>query len=343
MAQKLSTLDFLEKAKEWPILDVRSPGEFQRAHIPGAFSLPLFSDEERAKVGTIYKQQGKELAVEVGLEFVGPKLVQFVKFAKKKAVNGQILVHCWRGGMRSGSMAWLLETAGLKVYLLEGGYKQYRQQVLAELSNPIPLKVIGGKTGSGKTELLAVMAKVGYQVVDLEALAKHRGSAFGHFGLEPQPTSEHFENLLAHELRKLNHQEPIWVEDESRHIGKVFMDYAFYNQLRAAPVLFMDIPAEVRLPHLVKVYAGYPKELIQESLEKIRKRLGNNWFQSALEALANNDFTEVARITLNYYDKAYLYGVEQREEDKVVRVEVDTIEPEQQLVQIKKILDEVFN
>lgn len=147
MAEKLSTEEFLEKSKRVPILDVRSPGEYKRARIPGAFSLPLFSDEERAKVGTVYKQQGKDKAVEVGLEFVGPKLAQFVKFAKKKAVEGEILVHCWRGGMRSGSMAWLLETAGLKVSLLEGGYKQYRQYVLAEIAREWPLKVLGEKQG----------------------------------------------------------------------------------------------------------------------------------------------------------------------------------------------------
>lgn len=343
MAEKLSTEVFLEKSKRVPILDVRSPGEYKRARIPGAFSLPLFSDEERAKVGTVYKLQGKDKAVEVGLEFVGPKLAQFVKFAKKKAVEGEILVHCWRGGMRSGSMAWLLETAGLKVSLLEGGYKQYRQYVLAEIAREWPLKVLGGKTGSGKTELLALMKKEGYQVVDLEDLAKHRGSAFGHFGLEQQPTSEFFENLLVHELCELDRNKPIWVEDESRHIGKVFMDYQFFNQLRDAPVLFMDIPAEVRLPHLVKVYASYSKELIQESLEKIKKRLGNNWYQAGMQALEVDDFEEVARIALTYYDKAYLYGVEQREAAKVLRLAVDTIDPKGQLEQIKDVLDTSFN
>ncbi|MEY2794218.1 MAG: hypothetical protein RJA76_2210, partial [Bacteroidota bacterium] len=179
-----------------PILDVRSPGEFKRAHIPNALSLPLFTDEEREKVGICYKHQGKEKAVELGLEFVGPKLVNFVKYAKKVAFEGEILVHCWRGGMRSASMAWLLETAGLKVFLLEGGYKSYRNFVLKIQSEPLPLRVLGGKTGSGKTELLREMKNAGFQVIDLEDLAKHRGSAFGHFGLEEQPSSEHFENLL---------------------------------------------------------------------------------------------------------------------------------------------------
>lgn len=337
--QKLNPSDFLEKAKTLPILDVRSPGEFNRAHIPGAKSLALFTDEERAKVGTFYKQIGKDKAVELGLEFVGPKLASFVKYAKKVALNGEVLVHCWRGGMRSGSMAWLLETAGLKVYLLDGGYKAYRNFVLQIQAMPIPLRVLGGKTGSGKTYLLQEMKASGFQVIDLEELAKHRGSAFGHFGLEAQPTSEHFENLLCQEILNLDIHKPIWVEDESRHIGKVFMNYEFYEQLRSAPVLFLDIAAEFRLPHLVDVYANYPKEMIVNSLDKIKKRLGGNWHQAAMQALDENNFYEVGKITLTYYDKAYLYGLAQRENSKVISLEVDTIQPELQLKAIQHYLE----
>ena len=337
--QKCNTEEFLEKSKNTPILDVRSPGEYLRAHIPGAHSLPLFSDEERAKVGTCYKHQGKDKAVELGLEFVGPKLASFVKYAKKLAHNGEILVHCWRGGMRSGSMAWLLETAGLKVYLLEGGYKSYRNFVLEVLASPIPLRVLGGKTGSGKTELLQEMKAAGFQVIDLEGLAKHRGSAFGHFGLGEQPSSEFFENLLCGELLKLDKNKPIWVEDESRHIGKVFMNNDFYNQLRAAPVLFLDIDAIYRLPHLVDVYANYPKEMIIGSLDKIKKRLGSNWHKSAVEALEEGDFYEVGKITLTYYDKAYLYGLEQRESATVKTVIVESLDPKIQLEVIRNYLE----
>ncbi|MEY4383273.1 MAG: hypothetical protein RI995_815 [Bacteroidota bacterium] len=339
MANKFSTSDFLEKSKSVPILDVRSPGEFKRAHIPGAISLPLFSDEERAKVGTCYKQQGKDKAVELGLEFVGPKLAEFVKFAKKIAVNGEVLVHCWRGGMRSGSMAWLLETAGLQVGLLEGGYKSYRNFVLQTQASSLHLRVIGGKTGSGKTELLKLMKSEGFQVIDLEALAKHRGSAFGHFGLEEQPSSEHFENLLCHELLSLDLGKPIWVEDESRHIGKVFMNFDFYNQLRSAPVLFMDISAENRLPHLVDVYASYPKEMIEMALDKIKKRLGGNWHKEAIQALEKGDFYEVGKISLTYYDKAYLYGLEQRENVEVKTIEVNSIDTSVQLRTIRPFIE----
>lgn len=327
MPEKLDPNAFVTAAARGPILDVRSPGEFQRAHIPGAISFPLFTDEERARVGTIYKQAGKDAAVELGLEFVGPKLAKWVKQAKKLAVDNTVYVHCWRGGMRSGSMAWLLETAGIRVKILVGGYKAYRNFVLSKFDENIPLIVLGGKTGSGKTDILLEMQKRGVQVIDLEGIAHHRGSAFGHLGLEEQPSSEHFENILAGQLMQMDYSKPIWVEDESRHIGKVFMGAPFYNQLRDAPVLFLDIDATYRLPHLVEVYAHYPKEALARAIDKIKKRLGGDHYKHALEALDTGDFTQVAAITLHYYDKAYVHGLENRAPEKIHRLVVETLEP----------------
>ena len=330
MAEKLDPEAFLDAARTYPILDVRSPSEYTRAHIPGAISLPIFDDTERAAVGTCYKQQGKGQAIELGLEFVGPKLASWVKQVKKMAVDGTVLVHCWRGGMRSSSMAWLFETAGLRVKLLVGGYKAYRNYALALLENPIPIQVLGGKTGSGKTEILLEMKNRGFQVVDLEGLAHHRGSAFGHLGLAPQPTSEHFENKLVHELRKMDYTKAIWMEDESRHIGKVFMGAPFYEQLRQAPILFLDIEAVYRLPHLVEVYVQYPKEMLAQALEKIQKRMGGQHFQEAILALENDNFSLVADLTLHYYDKAYLHGLEQRAETSIRRLEMATLNTKSQ-------------
>lgn len=326
MPEKLDVISFLALSDQFPLLDVRSPLEYEQAHIPGAISFPIFTNEERAQVGTSYKQQGKDKAVELGLEIVGPQLSKWVKKAKKIAKDGILLVHCWRGGMRSGSMTWLFETAGLEVKILIGGYKAYRKVVLAEFEKNIPLMVLGGKTGSGKTEILIEMKKRGVQVIDLEGLANHRGSAFGHLGLAEQPSSEHFENLLYHQLRQMDYQKPIWVEDESRHIGRVFMAESFYLRLRNSPCLFLDIDAKYRLPHLVKVYAQYPKVDLLRALEKIKKRLGGQHFQRAIESLESNDFSEVADITLNYYDKAYLHGLKQRDESLIEHIEIHTLD-----------------
>lgn len=326
MPEKLNPEAFLDAAKTYPILDVRSPGEFERAHIPGAISFPIFNNEERAKVGTTYKQVGKDQAIELGLEIVGPKLAKWVKEAKKRAKDNTLLVHCWRGGMRSGSMAWLFETAGIQVKILVGGYKAYRNYVLSEFDREIPFRVLGGKTGSGKTDILLEMQRRGVQVIDLEGIAHHRGSAFGHLGLAPQPTSEHFENLVVDQLRKMDYQRSIWIEDESRHIGQVYMPLGLYNQLRAAPLLFLDIDAKYRLPYLVEVYAHYPKEELAHAVGKIKKRLGGDHHKNALEALENDDFTQVAALTLHYYDKAYMHGLEQRPKEQIQQLVLNTLD-----------------
>jgi tRNA 2-selenouridine synthase len=330
MPEKLNTEAFLDAAQTYPILDVRSPGEFERAHIPGAISFPIFNNEERAKVGTTYKQVGKDEAIELGLEIVGPKLAKWVKEVKKLAIDNTILVHCWRGGMRSGSMAWLFETAGIQVKTLIGGYKAYRNYVLSEFEREIPFHVLGGKTGSGKTDILLEMQKRGVQVIDLEGIAHHRGSAFGHLGLAPQPTSEQFENEVVAQLRKMDYEKPIWIEDESRNIGQVYMPLGLYTQLRAAPVLFLDIDSQFRLPYLVEVYAHYPKAELERAVGKIKKRLGGDHYKNAMIALENNDFTQVAALTLHYYDKAYVHGLEKRTKEQIARMELNTLNTQEQ-------------
>jgi len=212
--EKIHIEQFLQLAKGSPILDVRSPAEFAHAHIPGAYSLPLFSDEERKIVGTTYKQQSREAAIKVGLDFFGPKMRRMVEevesfFDKKVQIanglppdNGQqpskiVLVHCWRGGMRSAGVAWLLDLYGFKVYTLIGGYKFFRCFVLRQFEVPFAFKILGGYTGSGKTEVLKQLARAGELIIDLEALANHKGSAFGNIGMPEQPSQEMFENLLA--------------------------------------------------------------------------------------------------------------------------------------------------
>lgn len=312
MAQSLDTPRFLDQARTWPILDVRSPGEFDQGHIPGAVNIPLFTNEERARVGTRYKQIGKDSAVLLGLELIGPKLVDFVKKSRRVAPEGEVLVHCWRGGMRSGSFAWLLETAGMKATILQKGYKAYRNEVLQTFHQPLQVLVLGGKTGSGKTDILRELEKRGEQVLDLEGLAHHKGSAFGALGQEPQPTTEQFENNLHQAWLKLDTKRRVWIEDESVSIGTVNLPPGLWGQMRSAPVAFVEVPKAGRIRRLVQEYGAFGAEQLVAAVNRIQKRLGGQHHRMALEALAQGDYALVADLTLSYYDKAYLHGLSQR-------------------------------
>lgn len=295
------------------IIDVRSPKEFSQGHIPGAYNLPLFSNEERALVGTCYKQKGKEPAIKIGLEIVGPKMASFIEDAQKISPNKQILVHCWRGGMRSSSMAWLLELTGFDVSILKGGYKAYRNFALAIFNEDYKLKILGGKTGSGKTQLLHQMNKLGIQIIDLEAIAHHKGSAFGKIGHDAQPTSEQFENNLAMALQTLNAKKEIWLEDESKGIGKCFIPMNFWQKMRLAPLFVVSINDEKRIENLLKDYGNANKEELAEPIKNLEKRLGNEKMKEALKNLEEGDLKAVTKIMLYYYDKTYDYALTQKE------------------------------
>lgn len=304
-----------------PMLDVRSPGEFARGHIPGAVNVPLFSDAERATVGTLYKQQGRDIALLEGLRIVGPKLATLVEQARAVAPDGRVRVHCWRGGERSGSVAWLLDKAGFAdVHSLKGGYKAFRRHVLEALEQPPTLHVLGGFTGSGKTELLHQLRAAGAPVIDLEALAHHKGSSFGMLGEAPQPTQEHFENQLWKAAQQAPADRPIWVEDESRQIGRVNLPMAWYAAMQGAPLLFVEVEQPVRVARLVQDYGHFPTAQLAEAITRIAKRLGPQHAKAALEALDAGDLDTVARITLTYYDKAYAHSTAQRDPARIEHV-----------------------
>jgi tRNA 2-selenouridine synthase len=320
MVRALNPNEFL--AQSTPIIDVRSPGEYAHGHIPRARSLPLFSNEERAVVGTLYKQAGRDAAVLEGLRIVGPKLATIVEEARALAPDGRIRVHCWRGGERSGSVAWLLDKAGfVEVMTLRKGYKAFRQLVLESFSAPINVLVLGGYTGTGKTELLGHLRALGEQVVDLEGLAHHKGSSFGALGEEPQPTTEHFENLLWNELSKVDRGRSLWLEDESIMIGRCKIPQVLFDRMRSAVLYFADMPQEQRAERLVVDYGKYPKEQLAEAIARIEKRLGPQHCKAALVALEDGDLKTVAMMMLTYYDKAYRFGLESREAEQIVSEE----------------------
>ncbi|WP_291861726.1 tRNA 2-selenouridine(34) synthase MnmH [Marinilabilia sp.] len=315
----LSPEFFLKEAERYPIIDVRTPAEFAQGHIPGSINMPIFSNDERAVVGTLYKKHGRNSAVLKGLEFVGPKMADFAREANRLAVADKVLVHCWRGGMRSGSMAWLFRTVGLRATVLEGGYKAYRASFRKMLEEQKwRFIVIGGPTGGGKTEVLKELEKQGEQMLDLEGLANHKGSAFGALGEAEQPTSEHFENEIHARFRRFNPERIIWVEGESHSIGKVYIPDNLFEMLMQAPLVMYNIDRSLRVERLVRDYGCFDKELLVHSVLKIQKRLGGDRTKEALNALEKSDYHTVADITLKYYDKGYSKSLAKRNKPMLV-------------------------
>lgn len=323
---KLEAKQLWELSGDRILLDVRSPSEYSGGHIPGANSLPLFTDEERAKVGTIYKQIGSEEATLIGLDIVGLKMGDLVRQANQLAPEGKVLVHCWRGGKRSGSLSWLLEMTGFDVAVLTGGYKAYRQYILQQLEAPRKYLVLGGRTGCGKTQILKALAEMGEQVIDLEGLSHHKGSAFGWIGEEPQPSTEQFENQLFEIFRTFDPSRRIWIENESRKIGSVYLPDPFWRAMKNAPLINLSVPLQERLRHLVAVYSDENKADLVLSFNKIAKKLGDK-VRPAMEALEAGDYAQAAEIALYYYDKTYQFGLENTSAPEVLNFETSIIDP----------------
>jgi tRNA 2-selenouridine synthase len=257
--------------------------------------------------------------------------------ASQLPITTCVFVYCWRGGMRSGAVSWLLNLYGFNVTVLAGGYKAFRNYVLKSFEQPYYFKILGGYTGSGKTEVIQQLKQDGEVVIDLEGLASHKGSAFGNINMPPQPTQEMFENVLSCELRATScgqdewpmvnseledsirkpkseiRNSCIWLEDESQRIGNLNIPGTLWQAMRKAHVYFLDIPFEDRLQHITEEYSRYEKEKLAEAIERIKKRLGPLETRTALQHLAEDNVKECFRILLHYYDKHYLKGLLNRE------------------------------
>jgi tRNA 2-selenouridine synthase len=334
--------DFLLKANErgFVVVDARSESEFAHAHFPGSINIPILNDEERKLVGTCYKEKGKQPAVLLGFELVGPRFHQIITDASIKIGGQQILMYCWRGGMRSNILAWLLSMYGYQVTLLRGGYKAYRNWVLEVNSLKRNFLVLGGATGSGKTEVLSHLISNREPVLDLESLANHKGSAFGSLGQGPQPSTEHFENLLAHFLTRYPLDTCIWIENESRTIGRCVVPESIYNQIRISPVIELVVPLTVRKNRIEREYGRFSIDQLTEKSEKIKKRMGPQNLKAALDALHNGSFDGWLSIVLEYYDRQYTYGNEIRKTGSITKVQTDLADIDgliQQLIQIKSL------
>ncbi|MEZ5017455.1 MAG: tRNA 2-selenouridine(34) synthase MnmH [Flavipsychrobacter sp.] len=314
--KKISILEFLELRKSCVVLDVRSPGEFAHAHILGAISMPLFTDEERKVVGTSYKQESRERAIKIGLDYFGVKMrkmVEEVEHIIQKNSCSKIIVHCWRGGMRSAGVAWLLDLYGFDVHVLTGGYKAYRKWIHQQFSVGYKFLILSGYTGSGKTLVLKSLKDKQEAAVDLEATAIHRGSSFGGMK-EPQPTQEMFENKLGEALAnlKVQSEEYIWIEDESQRIGNLNIPPPLWQTMRRGSVCFLDVPFEERLKHIVEEYGVVDKQDLIEATYRIQKRLGGLETKKCIEHLENERVTDAFEVLLKYYDKQYLKAFNKR-------------------------------
>ncbi len=300
-----------------PIVDVRSEGEYEQGHIVGAYNLPILNNDERRQVGICYKQKGNNEAVLLGYQLVVHKFNEYIERAIGIAPNKTIGIYCFRGGQRSGIMSDLLHNAGFKVTRLHGGYKSYRKYILNTLTIPKNIIILGGYTGSQKTEKLNTLKLNGHQVIDLEKLANHKGSAYGGMGEQPQPTNEQFENILAHKWQKIDPTKPLWLEDESSKIGKISIPQSIYVQMRESSMIKILVCIEKRMDYILDTYGKMPIEELYTATQKLERRLGNEQCNKALTHLQNGELHEWLYIVLAYYDKTYNYGNSLRDQNKI--------------------------
>lgn len=322
MFQDLTVAELLELRRkgEVTLIDVRSPSEFAESTIPGSINIPLFDDEERAEVGTLYKQESVDAAKNRGLEIVSRKLPDFIRTIGESEHQRKV-VFCWRGGMRSKTSATVASLMGLRMFRLTGGFRAYRNWVVETLksySELPPCYVINGYTGTGKTELLDRLEERGYPVINLERMAQHRGSIFGHIGKAPN-NQKSFDSLLVHHLIRWENAPYLIIEAESKRVGKVFLPEFLVKAKEKGTALFIEIPLEQRVANILKDYRPQEhKEDCIRSFEHIGKRIHTPIAAEIRNSLANDRFDEAARLLLlHYYDPRYQYATEQYEKERI--------------------------
>jgi tRNA 2-selenouridine synthase len=325
------------------LIDARTPAEYAEATIPGAVNVPLFDDEERARVGTLYKQEGKSAAKRLAMQLVAPKIPALVEQVEAALAGRRppVVVFCWRGGQRSRALTTFLDLAGMPARQLTGGHKAFRSHVreFFEKGNWGRLLVLRGLTGVGKTRLLLRLRAEGYPVLDLEGLANHRGSAFGNLGLPPQPSQKSFEAHLWDELRRIPPGDYALAEGESKHIGRLVLPPSVYAALQVETTLWVNASLDYRTriilddyPAIDHLRAGFVRPL-----KALRPRLGGETVDRLLGLLEEGDWeTLVRELMVLYYDPLYRHTRPQR------RIEID-IEPEVEgIVRLKSAIDQVL-
>jgi tRNA 2-selenouridine synthase len=327
----LSVEDYLQNSKDFCLIDVRSPGEYTEAHIPGAVNVPLFTDEERAKVGIVYKQEGTDRAKQVGLRFVAARLPQMVEQILAAAGEKKIAVYCWRGGMRSRSVSHLMAALDYPVYQLTGGYKAFRRHINrfhATYKIEVPVFVLNGLTGVGKTRMLALLAERGYPALDLESMANHRGSAFGSVGLGAPRSQKDFDALLALALMEKIDAPCLIVEGEGRRIGPVHLPDYFYKAMEEGPHILLVADLNVRMERIVSEYRGCgdTSEELAAAVYGLQKKLGKAKCDALAEKIRNRMYDDAAlELCRDYYD-LYYRDSRRSSEDYLAIMDVNDLE-----------------
>jgi tRNA 2-selenouridine synthase len=314
MRDEITIEELLQLRESAPVttIDVRSPSEFADGTIPGSVNIPLFDDEERAQVGTVYKQIGVKEAKRLGLEIVSRKLPELV--GRFERLEGEKAVFCWRGGMRSKSVTTVLSLMGIRAYRIIGGYRAYRRKVVESLEQ-FDLKpeciVVGGLTGTGKTRVLRLLKSQGYPVLDLERMAGHRGSVFGHVGLRPN-NQKTFDALLFEELRVLNHRPYVLMEGESRRIGKAVMPEFLARAKESGRHIHLVLPLEARVRNILADYdpSGRADELLA-AFRRIKPSIHTPVARDIEQSLAEARYEDAVRLLLQfYYDRKYGHAMD---------------------------------
>jgi len=320
---------FASVAKEsHTIIDVRSPSEYSEATIPGSINIPVFNDEERAEIGTIYKQVSKEAANERGLEIFSAKLPSFIRQFKK--IDTPMTVFCWRGGMRSKTAATVLDLMGIQANRLSGGIRTYRQWVMKELEKEVfspGFIVLNGYTGSGKTVLLKQLANDGFSVINFEQLAGHRGSIFGQIGREPN-NQKKFDSLLIHELQKMKDEPFVYIEGESKRIGKVLIPSFLLDKKENGIHVFIHLPIEERVKNILADYNPWGAEdKFIEAFNLIKRRIHVPIAKEIEEKLKEGQFEGAVTLLLeNYYDPRYEYSTTKQPHENDFVIHADSVE-----------------
>ncbi len=311
MPYELTSLNALDTLPFTGIVDVRSPAEFAEDHIPGALNLPVLDDAERARIGTIYVQQSRFLARRLGAALVARNAAAHLEGPlADKGPDWRPLVHCWRGGQRSGSFTSILKQVGWQAESLSGGYRAYRKLVREALyQTPLasPVVLIDGGTGTAKTRLLDALAARGAQVIDLEGLARHRGSVFGNTG-QPQPSQKAFETELAAALRRLDPARPLYAEAESSKIGRINLPPMLWQAMRAAPRVHITAPLAARVAHLMDAYRDFTTDpaRILPVLDKLVRFHGHEQVDAWRALVAQGAFAQLAGDLIErHYDPRY--------------------------------------